>query len=259
MTVPYGAIQINDLVEKVVEAKYGPGAVASPTFEDGEETSIDEKMFVEGERKTFKQRRKYVTREGVKITLEEDTARRDTAAECIEGALLNSDITAFTKIVGNQYNSSGDRVDFLPSDWNPDTLMLALFEGAFAGPVDGVATDVPVLVEDSLAEKWIKSVSEQETKLPVKSNNSDKPKRKSNAGVKPGKYYNRLVRYLELVKVNPDKGEDFLVSATPTELRKMVGHYFYKEDPDSKLKYPTSRSAQDAAINKGLQDIGVER
>jgi hypothetical protein len=73
------------------------------------------------------------------------------------------------------------------------------------------------------------------------------------------KYYVRLEKLFSHLCADPDRGYDYLASASLVELRGQAERYFKKEDPDGKLKYPTSRSSQEVAIKAALKHVGIDR
>jgi hypothetical protein len=165
MAVPSGTICVDDVVEKLVRAQYGPSAVSDLTIKDGENTFFEMEVD-EGVGGSFRQKSMYVERDGIKIPKIDDDKRWDDARGQVHTALLNGKLNAFTMLDNGRYDPAGRPVKFGRDDWNHDMAWRSFITGKFAGPMDGCAADVRVLVDEIAAQKWVSLVCEgEETSL----------------------------------------------------------------------------------------------
>ncbi len=85
--------------------------------------------------------------------------RWDKARKSVHRALMNRDLTAFTRISNGKYNPTGETVQLEPTDWLGDRFFTVFLTGVVSISLGGESTQVEVWVDEGEAIKWIKSVT----------------------------------------------------------------------------------------------------
>jgi hypothetical protein len=216
--VPKGNMGLLDLIQRLVQARFGPDAVAPMEVLEDDEGEI------------------HLSRNGGEIAYTEDIKRWEAARKSILSAMISGELTASTeKETGGEYT--------VPiSYWQGGGAWRPLITGKLEAPRDGGFDNRPIYIDEAKAKKWI-----NETVVKVKS-----IPQKRRGGPRPGPYLGQLGKFLKHWNENIDGG---LGEAKLVELREGAKQWFKNHNVKG---YPLSKTGLNDPIQKIMAQILME-